>query len=431
MPALEKLNVAIIGTGIAGLGAGYRLHQRCNLTFFEKNDYAGGHSNTAIITTTNAQKVSVDTGFMVFNKVTYPLLTRLFEDLRVPIKTTDMSFSVQHKSLNLEYAGASWSRLFGQKRNLVNARFWKMLLQLDRFNKEAIAALNDATYDGFSLAEYVRARGYGEDFQNFYLIPMSSAVWSTPPEKMLAFPAKSLLRFFHNHGFLGMTTQHQWWTVEGGSRKYVAALLEHLGAELVLCKPVQNVVRQANDVLVVTADGAASSFDKVIIASHADHALQMLEAPERSEQETLSAFQYQPNVATLHTDSAVMPHAKGCWSSWNYILDKSTVPGKVTASTHYWMNALQNVSQTQNYFVSINGEHLIDSSKTLKVFNYEHPLFDVAALDAQLRLPQLNQRSPQQRVYFCGSYFRYGFHEDALMAGVAAADALLHGLVPA
>ncbi len=420
-------DVAIIGSGIAGLGAAYKLSQRAKpspyaqISIYESNDYVGGHSNTALVKDATAgEEIPIDTGFMVFNQVTYPQLTELFKNLGVAIEPTDMSFSVQHRLSGLEYAGASLGRLFGQRRNIVNPRFWRLLMQLDRFNKEAHAALAEAGYDEMTLADYVRARGYGDDLLELYLVPMASAVWSTPPAVMLKFPAKTLLHFFYNHGFLGMDTQHQWWTVSGGSRNYVKRMLEIVKPSVKLNQPAKAIVRRPHFVEVITEAGP-KRHDKVILATHADQALRLLQSPEALEEKLLRPFKYQNNSAILHTDKTVMPGSRPCWASWNYRVEKG-INGQ--ASTHYWMNSLQNLGTDKQYFVSINGEHLVDPKSVLRTFAYEHPLFSLEARQAQYSLPQLNQQSPDQNVFFCGSYFRYGFHEDALVSGYAAAEAI-------
>jgi predicted NAD/FAD-binding protein len=423
------------------LGAAFRLAKDtcigplCSITLYESNDYVGGHANTALIPKPlpatkdqdseagQSSYIPIDTGFMVFNKITYPHLTDLFQRLGVEISPTDMSFSVQHQASGLEYAGASLNRLFGQRRNVLNLRFWRMLMQLNRFNNEALLALDSSVYDDLTLEEYVTARCYGEDLLELYLVPMSSAVWSTPPELMLGFPAKTLLRFFHNHGFLGMNTQHQWWTVRGGSRNYVNRLIEAVKPSVKLNSPVRSVVRHKHCVEIVS-DAGVARHDKAIIATHADQALLMLDAPELIEKNLLQHFSYQKNSAILHTDDSVMPESVNCWASWNYHLVAKEHSAKAAASTHYWMNSLQNLATDDQYFVSINAEHLVQPSKILRHFSYTHPLFSLDAVKAQKSLGQLNSQSPDQKVFFCGSYFRYGFHEDALVSGYLAADAL-------
>ena len=407
--------VAIIGTGIAGLGCAHFLHHRCDLTLYEKNDYAGGHTNTVSVAEAN-RSVPIDTGFMVFNEVTYPNLTRLFRELGVATKPTKMSFSVQHLPTNLEFCGTSLNHIFGQRKNLIRPRFWKMIFQINRFNSEAVAALNSAEFAAMNLGEYVRQRNYGDDFLNFYLVPMSSAVWSTPPKLMLEFPAIALLRFFHNHGFLGLHTQHPWFTVVNGAKSYVEKITAPFRDKLKLKNSAASVRREGSRVKVTNVSGQTETFDQVIFASHADETLKMLADADAQERALLGEFKYQSNTALLHTDASVMPKIKLCWASWNYRIDR-TADGKISPSTIYWMNSLQGVSERQNYFVSINGESSVNPKSVLKRINYEHPLFSSGAIRAQKLLPKLNERM-NNNVFFCGSYFRYGFHEDALTSAL-------------
>ena len=267
--------LAIIGTGIAGLGCAHFLHRRYALTLYEKNDHAGGHANTVMVAEPQ-RTVPVDTGFMVFNRVTYPHLTRLFEELGVAVKPTDMSFSVMHRPTGLEYCGSSLNHLFAQRRNLLRPRFWRMVRQINRFNTEAVAALADPQYENHTLGDYVRERGYGEDFLELYLVPMSSAVWSTPPALMREFPAVTLLRFFHNHGFLGLHTQHPWLTVVNGAKAYVERIIAPFRQVIRLQRGAASVRREGGAVRVTDTAGQAETFDHVILASHADESLRML-----------------------------------------------------------------------------------------------------------------------------------------------------------
>jgi predicted NAD/FAD-binding protein len=426
--------LAIIGSGISGLGCLYFLHEHYQITLYEKNDYIGGHTNTVDVEE-NGKKLPVDTGFMVFNKVTYPNLLKLFDTLAIPYKPTDMSFSVRHEALNLEWNGAGLNKLFGQRKNLLNPRFWRMLKQMDRFNREAVENLENPRYKTLSVAELVTERRYGQDFLELFMIPMSSAIWSTPPHKMLHFPARTLIRFFFNHGFLGLDTHHQWYTVEEGARTYVKKLLTLCQPELKLNRAVLDVEKQACGKVKVTAqsnDGQTESrdFDCVIMASHADQALAMLTQPTPLQQEILSPFQYQKNQATLHSDSGVLPKTKRCRASWNYQIRpanaKHTSDSMIyDAATHYWMNSLQGVSKHQNYLVSINGEEWIQAEQIHKKITYEHPIFDESAICAQDKLPLLNEEGQQTGIYFCGSYFKFGFHEDAFTSAVNLSAFLL------
>jgi len=410
------LKLAIIGTGIAGLGCAHFLRSHFDLTLFEQGNYAGGHTNTVTVTE-NGRPVAMDTGFMVYNEVTYPNLTRLFKELGVAVKPAAMSFSVQHLPTGLEFCGTSLNHLFAQRKNLLRPRFWRMLAQINRFNREAAETLRSGVFADYSVQRYVAEKNYGDDFLNFYLVPMSSAVWSTPPELMLEFPAVTLLRFFHNHGFLGLHTQHPWLTVAGGAKSYVQKILAPLGGRVRLNHGVARVVRGCDGVKVTTHAGATEMFDKVIFAAHADQTLRMLADADHDERRLLGEFKYQPNRATLHTDASVMPRTRLCWSSWNYRMELGA-DGRATPSTIYWMNRLQGVSGRANYFVSINGAEKIAPDKILKRIEYEHPLFSLGALAAQVKLPKLNRREPGQRAYFCGSYFKYGFHEDAFTSAL-------------
>lgn len=425
-------SLAIIGTGIAGLGCAHFLRHTHDFTFYEQLDYVGGHTHTVDVPeparpgdTASARTVAFDTGFMVFNHATYPHLTRLFAALDVPTKKTSMSFSVRHADSGLEFAGSSLNHLFAQRRNLFRPRFYRLLSAINRFNTEAVAALDDPATRNETLGDYVRRRGYGTDFFDLYLVPMSSAVWSTPPELMLAFPATSLLRFFHNHGFLGLSTQHQWWTVEGGARTYVRKLTAGWSDRIHLRRAATRVVRTPRGVTVMTAAGEARTFDRVILACHADQSLRLLANPTPDETRLLSEFHYQPNVATVHTDASVMPRTRLAWSSWNYEIARDTA-GRTSTATHYWMNSLQGVSDRDNYFVSINRPDAVDPAKVHRRINYEHPLFSLGAVRAQEEIPALNAAARgTTETYFAGAWQRYGFHEDGLLSAVRLSELLL------
>jgi predicted NAD/FAD-binding protein len=412
---MKREKIAIVGSGISGMACTWFLGREHEVTLFEKDDRVGGHSHTVLVDE-GTMKIPVDTGFMVYNKVTYPLLTRLFGELDVRTKPTSMSFSVQHTGEGLEFNGGSLNLLFGQRRNLVNLRYWKMLLQINRFNRETVEELTDPKFADMTLSEYVKVRGYGEDFLKWYLSPMAAAVWSSPPERIEAFPARTLMRFWHNHGFLGLDTQHPWRTVTGGSCCYVEKLTApfkdriHRGAKVV----------EVRGTTLRLEDGTESSYDRVVIAAHGDQALRMLSDPTVMESDLLGKFNYQENEALLHTDPRFMPKTRRCWAAWNYRIDSNQ-----RHSTHYWMNELQGVSDREQYFVSINPPSPVAEESIKRRLVYEHPLFDLEAVKAQERLPKLHEAGKETGRYFCGAWQRYGFHEDGLWSAVNVCASIL------
>ena len=417
---MSKERLAVIGGGIAGLGAAWLLRKRYDVTVFERERHIGGHSNTVEVDE-SGRRVPIDTGFMVFNKVTYPYLVRLFDELRVPIKPTEMSFSVRNDELDIEYNGMGLNRVFAQRANLVRPRFLKLLAQIMRFFRVANDSLDDESLEKMSLDEFVRRHRLGDDFLRLYLVPMSASIWSITPGGALDFPAATLVRFFHNHGFLGVTTHHPWFTVDGGSREYVKRMLADL-PRTHASSPVASVEAGADQATVRTKDGAAHTFDRVILAAHADESLALLSGPTPLHEKLLSAFRYQANETLLHTDATVMPQRKLAWAAWNYRMEPSGEGER--PSTHYYMNRLQGVSDREDYFVSLNYADRIDPAKVLWRTTYTHPIFDRRALVAQHHLPSINAETQNQRVFFSGSYFRYGFHEDALASAVQCAHAV-------
>jgi predicted NAD/FAD-binding protein len=408
---MEK--VAIIGTGIAGMGCGYFLHGRYDLTFYEQESYVGGHTRTVTIDE-EGLPVPIDVGFIVYNEVTYPNLTRLFRELNVSAINSSMSFSVQHVPSGLEFSGSGINGLFGQRRNLFKPSYYHFLSQINKFNKESPEVLEVPKYLNSTVNEYVGEKGYGEEFLSRYLIPMGAAVWSMPPEEMLNFPAATLVRFFKNHGFLGLNTQHQWKTVSGGSWTYRDLLIAPFREQICVSLGAVCVIRGVRKVTVVGSDGSRREFDKVIFACHADQALGLLEHPDDLELRVLGNFRYQKNSGTLHTDSGVMPRARRLWSSWNYRIDRRS-DGTMAPSTVYYMNSLQQLPGKRDYFVSINDPGMVRNEQILRKFEYEHPVFSREAVRTQLDLPKLNTNG---LVYFCGSYFGYGFHEDAFTSAL-------------
>lgn len=416
---MERL--AIIGSGISALGAAYYLRNQYDITIFEAGSYVGGHTNTVTVDD-DGRALPVDTGFIVYNETTYPNLTRLFVELKVKTHESDMSFGMHNMASGLQYSGQNYSTLFARRKSVFSPRHWRFLLQAARFNETAPRDLADGKAD-LPLGQYLRERGYDEYFIYNFIVPMGSAVWSTPVEKMLDFTAAALIRFFRNHGFLGMHTQLQWRTVTGGSRSYVQKILSAVDCAVRLNEPVQRVQRLLNSqagVRVVTASGA-HEFDRVLIATHADQALAMLAEPSALEAELLPAFRYEKNIAALHRDESVMPPLRRIWSSWNYKTRPTADGNSVDSATVYWMNRLQKLPTPNNYFVSINDFEEIQPDKLIRQIEYDHPLFDSRAIALQPRLTELNQQGP---IYFAGSYFRYGFHEDGLISGLAVVEQL-------
>ncbi len=411
-----KEHIAIVGTGVAGLGCAWNLRNHAQITLLEKDPRPGGHTNTVTVEE-EGRAVPIDTGFIVFNKVTYPNLCRLFDELAVPIKPSEMSFSVQHLPTGLEYNGMGANKVFAQRLNLFRPRFHRLLSHIQGFFRVANELLAAPEVENLTLRDFAKRHGLSEDFLDLYLVPMSSAVWSTEPADVLDFPALTLIRFFHNHGFLGVDTHHPWFTVDGGAKMYLEKILAVVGAPRVNAG-VTRVKETSHGVSVTCAGGETLTFDRVVLACHADQSLALLDSPDADQSRLLAPFRYQKNHATLHSDARVMPKKRLAWASWNY-----RVSGE-RATTHYWMNALQGVSKKKDYFVSLNSASEIPPDKVLYETTYEHPVFTLDAIRAQDELPKLNTRSPNQRVFFCGSYFRYGFHEDAYTSGLNAAEVL-------
>lgn len=425
-PFLGKMKaVAVVGTGISGMSCAARIHPHVRLTVFEKESEPGGHTHT-IDYPEEGRTIPVDAGFMVYNEITYPRLTRLFRELDVPTKPTDMSFGVQIQPEGIEFCGSGLNGLLARRTNALRPDFWRMMKDILAFNKRANSLVDDNAIEGLSLAEFVEQNGFSKAFLRFYLIPMTSAIWSTPPDKMLDFPASSLIRFMYNHGLLGVRTQHPWRTVEGGSRTYRDRLIAPFRAAIHTKASVQAVWQEAGKVFIRLDDGSSRMFDAVILATHADDSFRLLSQPTPLQERLLPRFRYAENSIKMHGDSSVMPRKRAAWASWNYRMDPGK-DGESFASTHYWMNRLQGVSDTQDLFVSVNDPELVDPDKIFKAFSFSHPTYDRASVEAQSELPELNREG---RIFFCGAYFRYGFHEDGLMSGHNAATTLLQRLSP-
>ena len=412
-----SMKIAVIGSGISGLSAAWLLSRAHEVTLFERDGRPGGHSNT-IDARVGGRSVEVDTGFIVYNTRSYPNLIALFRHLGVETAASNMSFAVSLGGGRYEYSGSGLGGLFGQPGNLLDAGHWTMLRDIRRFFCEAarIAGLEDP--ESRSLGEFLRRGNYSQAFIERHILPMAAAIWSCPPRIMLDFPAVSFARFFANHGLLQVKDRPQWRTVAGGSRKYVEALLADFRGQIALGRPVARIERDAAAATVVDTAGARERYDACVVAAHADEALAMLAEPDALERELLSAFAYQTNRAVLHTDERHMPLRRRVWSSWNVVGDAHP---EAPVSVTYWMNKLQPLPIDRQIFVTLNPRMEITPGAEIAAFDYDHPVFDGRALAAQGRLWSLQGRN---RTWYCGSYFGYGFHEDGLQAGLAAAEDL-------
>ena len=412
-----RKNIAVIGSGIAGLAATWLLSRQHQVTLIERNDYIGGHTHTIDVDETG-QTLAVDTGFIVYNIANYPLLTRLFEVLGVATRESDMSFSASIGPGEIEYSGDSLNTLFAQRRNLLSPGFLRMVADLVRFNRRCKTMLHCGGFDGLSIGALLERERMSDSFRDHFLLPMAAAIWSCPTQAMLDFPAESLARFFNNHGLLNLIDRPLWRSVTGGSSRYVDRFLEEIGHEQVRLDAAQRVRRTEQGAEVIFASGERAFFDDVVLACHADQALALLEQPSPAEQALLSRFRYQPNRTYLHTDIGLMPQRRQVWSSWNY-LSQHSQDGSCAVSVTYWMNRLQGLTTDKDYLVSLNPLRPPAEETIIAEMVYDHPVFDQSAMDAQPRLAELQG---QDRVWFCGSYFGYGFHEDALASAVAMAD---------
>ncbi|MEO8584779.1 MAG: FAD-dependent oxidoreductase [Acidobacteriota bacterium] len=412
-----RLEVAVIGTGISGLSAAWLLSRRHGVRVFEKEARPGGHAHTQDAPASEGGSVAVDTGFLVFNRETYPNLCRLFETLGTLHHESDMSFSVRCEACALEWCGSGISGVFAQPSNLASSSFLGMLKDISRFNREAPRLLDRADADRVTLGAFLREGGYGDEMKRHYLAPMAAAVWSSGTLGIEDFPASLLVRFFRNHGFLGITTQYRWRTVTGGSRRYVEALTASFRDKIHLAMPVRSLSRDGSGVTLRFADGGTQRFDAVVVATHADEALAVLADPSAEEARLLGAWTYSANDTFLHGDESFLPSRRRARASWNYHLADCRAPaGRVTVT--YDLNRLQGVPGPDRYLLTLNPERPLSPGARVQKMVYTHPVYTTQSLATQAQLPNLNG---PRRTYFAGAYFGNGFHEDGLNSGIAVA----------
>ena len=396
------MKIAVIGSGISGLSASYYFSKKYKVDLFEQDDHFGGHSYTYDIKEDN-KIIAVDLGFIVFNEQTYPNLIRFFNELNVPFEKSNMSFSVSIKDTNVEYGGSGFNAIFANKKNLLNFKFLKMINEIINFYKTAPSLINTET-SNVTLGDYLKSSKLSKYFIEYHIIPMVAAIWSMPFQKAKEMPLKLFLNFFTNHGLFKLKNRPQWYTVSNRSRTYVKKVLEKISGEVFKNYKVSKILRSENNVRILIGNEYLD-YDHVILASHADQSLELLDEPSLEESETLKKFTYVSNEAYLHRDENLMPIRKSAWSSWNSISKNEN-----TCVT-YWLNKLQNLNSEKNYFLTLNPVEAIDKNKIIKKIHFTHPYFNKDNVALQKDLHKLQGK---KRTWFCGSYFGYGFHEDGL-----------------
>ena len=423
MPIRPK-KIAVIGGGISGLGAAYVLSNTYQVTLFEAENRLGGHARTVFAGKDGNQ--AVDTGFIVFNYPNYPELSQLFSELNVPIAKSDMSFGASLKDGTIEYALRNFDAIFAQRKNVFNPRFVKMVWDINRFNTIGLTVADD---ESLTIGQFLQKLKTGDWFRDYYLLPLSGAIWSTPTEKILDFPAYAMLQFFKNHALLSRSGQHQWYTVKGGSREYVNRLenvLAQKRVEIRVKTPVASVTRHQTGVVVKTYSCEPQTFDEVVFATHSDDTLSLLSDPSKFEQRNLGSIKYQNNDVVLHSDVTVMPKLHKCWSSWVYTERKDKSTDKIDLT--YWMNSLQPIPLDDPLFVTLNSTHNIDQNQIYDQVTMRHPVYDVGVLSAQ---KDLSLNNGHNRTWFSGAWMKNGFHEDGLSSGLDVARSILaNDIVP-
>ena len=403
------MKVAVIGSGISGLSAAYYLSKKYKVDLFEKEDRFGGHSHTIDIQLDeNKNKILADIGFIVFNKKTYPNLINFFKEIEVDIEKSNMSLSFMSKDINLEYCGKGLKGIFSYKKNLFNFNFFKMFLEILKFYKKS-SKLNEFD-ESISLGEYLIKEKHSKYFINYHLIPMVSAIWSMPPYDAKKMPIKFFMRFFQNHGLFNLSNRPQWYTVKNRSRQYVKKVIEKVSGEHFKNYKIRKIKRISNFVRIFYgSDNEYFDYDKVIIATHADEAKNMIENKSEDENKILGSFQYKKNLAIIHSDDVVMPKKKINWSAWNTSISKKN------SSVTYWLNLLQNFNISKNIFLTLNPFEKINRDKIIKKVEFTHPYYDHTTLENQKKLHLIQNK---KNILFCGSYFGYGFHEDGIKSSM-------------
>jgi len=434
------MRIGIVGTGISGMVAAYLLQRDHDLTIYEANDYIGGHTATIDVpvpdgTPTNQLQqaneagspsaLAVDTGFIVYNERTYPNFVKLLDQLGVETQPSEMSFSVRDESDGMEYAGGTLSELFGGLNNALRPSHYRMLLDILRFYREAKSLLDESKEDdGLTLGEYLKQGGYSRPFIDKHIVPMVSAIWSGEPERMLQFPCRFFIRFFHNHGMMDLKDRPQWRVIKGGSREYMKKLTAGFVDRIRLNCPVKSVARDDDGVTVETGSGESARLDRLIIATHSDQALKMLQDATPAEREVLGAIPYQANDVTLHTDAGQMPRRKRLWSAWNYHLAKNP---ENRATVSYNMNILQSLPGDKQYLVSLNRNDELSEQSVVRKFVYDHPVYEPQSIAAQRWQDEINGA---RHTYFAGAYWGFGFHEDGVKSALAVCKHFGVGLDP-
>lgn len=408
----SQMRIAVVGGGISGMGAAHMLADEHIVTLYEAEPRLGGHARTIMAGKTGNQPV--DTGFLVFNKANYPNLVKLFDDLQVPIAKSNMSFGASIAGGKMEYGLASLGALFATRSNLTNPSFWRMIRDITKFNR---AGLKTARANpNQTIADFLETLGTGNWFRDYYLLPLSGAIWSTPTEKIMDFPAYAMMQFFENHALLSATGQHQWYTVDGGSVEYVRRLetsMRAKGVEIRCNAGIEAVTRKAGQVQVKSQGANWETFDAIVMATHSDDTLRLLTDASAEERGVLGAIAYQPNDIVLHRDVSIMPKRKNVWSSWVYTEDKDNPSDRIDLT--YWINSLQPIPEDDPHFVTLNTRRAIRDDLIYDQTTLRHPVYDLAALDAQQKAKAMNG---QQNTWFCGAWMRHGFHEDGLASAV-------------